>query len=68
MKTAGMLAGDGASTTIDNRRQVIQVLSNLTEVELRALAAGGGDLRPFEAIDATSVQQARLPASAEQDD
>jgi hypothetical protein len=41
-KLAGWLAVDGTSSTmIDNRKQVIQVLANLSEDELRALVAGG---------------------------
>src|SRR5579871_1456038 len=31
MKTAGMLAGDAGSTTIDNRKQVVQVLGKLSD-------------------------------------
>ena len=41
MKVHGLLQPDGANTTIDNRKQVIQVLANLGEDELRALVAGG---------------------------
>jgi hypothetical protein len=41
MKVHGLLQPDGGSTTIDNRKQVIQVLANLDEDELRALVAGG---------------------------
>ena len=41
-KLAGWLAVDGTSSTmIDNRKQVIQVLGNLSEDELRRLVAGG---------------------------
>jgi hypothetical protein len=47
MRTAGMLAGDGGSTTIDNRRQIVQVLGKLTESELRALASG----KPIESLE-----------------
>jgi len=41
MRSAGMLAGDaGATTVIDQRRQVVNVLAKLTEDELRAIATG----------------------------
>lgn len=41
MRIAGMLAPEAASTTIvDQRRQVVTVLSKLTEDELRAIARG----------------------------
>jgi hypothetical protein len=46
-KVARWLAVDGASSTlIDNRKQVIQVLANLDENELRALVAGGKSTLP----------------------
>jgi hypothetical protein len=41
MKVHGLLQPDGANTTIDNRKQVIQALANLGEDELRALIAAG---------------------------
>jgi|HubBroStandDraft_2_1064218.scaffolds.fasta_scaffold04630_8 hypothetical protein len=41
MRVEGLLQPDGANTTIDNRKQVIQVLANLSEDEFRALVAGG---------------------------
>lgn len=40
-KVAGWLVEGGSNTTIDNRRQIVQVLGNLTEDELRALVANG---------------------------
>jgi hypothetical protein len=39
MKVHGLLQSDGAGTTIDNRKQVIQVLAGLTDEQLRALIA-----------------------------
>jgi len=41
MRAAGMLAGEaGANVVIDRGRQVVNVLSKLSEDELRAIAAG----------------------------
>lgn len=42
MKVHGLLRPDGAiNVNVDARKQVVQVLANLGEDELRALVAGG---------------------------
>ena len=63
LKVHGLLQPDGGNTTIDNRKQVIQVLANLDEGELRALVAGGAPTRGNDELSVvtSSVDPLRLP-------
>lgn len=64
MKVHGLLS-DGAGAVVDNRKQVIQVLANLTEDQLRALVAAGtgalGDVTDNRALSAGSESSVIQP-------